>query len=131
MPYSGPPGRNRSRLRSLSPSKPEQISRGARLSPAGLVSLSHCRPERAALALPGAAKDGAGAAPAVYWKLRGANPMASGELQQPTGARSHYLVGNDPKKWRSNVALYSKLRYQDVYPGVDLVYYGNNQPPRI
>src|SRR5207249_3382021 len=32
---------------------------------------------------------------------------------------------NDPKKWHTNVPTYAKVRYKDVYPGIDLVYYGN------
>ena len=41
--------------------------------------------------------------------------------------RSNYFVGNDPKKWRTNVPSYAKVKYKDVYPGVDLVYYGNQR----
>ena len=36
-----------------------------------------------------------------------------------------YFIGNDPKKWRTNVPTYAEVRYSSVYPGVDLVYYGN------
>jgi hypothetical protein len=39
----------------------------------------------------------------------------------------NYFIGNDPTKWRSDVPTYAKIKYQDVYPGVDLVYYGNQQ----
>jgi hypothetical protein len=39
--------------------------------------------------------------------------------------KSNYLIGNDRRKWRSDVPNYAKVRYQNVYPGVDLVYYGN------
>src|SRR5208337_2745882 len=39
--------------------------------------------------------------------------------------KSNYFIGNDPQKWRTNVPNYAKVRYQGVYPGVDLVYYGN------
>ena len=57
--------------------------------------------------------------------LVGANHEASvvgvGELS----SKVNYFVGNDPKKWRSNVSTYAKVRYKDVYPGVDLVYHGN------
>jgi hypothetical protein len=35
----------------------------------------------------------------------------------------NYLIGNDPERWRTGVPSYSKVRYRDVYPGVDLVYY--------
>ena len=39
--------------------------------------------------------------------------------------KSNYFLGNDPRKWRTNVVNYAKVRYENVYPGVDLVYYGN------
>jgi len=39
--------------------------------------------------------------------------------------KGNYLIGNDPKKWHTNVPTYAKVKYEDVYPGVDLVYYGN------
>ncbi len=60
-------------------------------------------------------------------KLLGANPAAeiSGLKQLP--GTSNYFIGNDPKKWRTAVPNYAKVRYQDVYPGVDLVYYGNQR----
>src|SRR5439155_27377544 len=35
--------------------------------------------------------------------------------------------GNDPKKWRTNVSTYAKVKYRDVYPGIDLVHYGNQR----
>jgi hypothetical protein len=58
-------------------------------------------------------------------ELIGANEKAEviglGELP----AKSNYFIGNDPKKWRTNVPNYAKVRYANVYPGVDLVYYGN------
>ncbi len=37
----------------------------------------------------------------------------------------NYFLGNDPKKWRTDVPAYAEVRYQNVYPGVNLVYYGN------
>ena len=38
--------------------------------------------------------------------------------------KANYFLGNDPSKWRTNVPTYAKVRYESVYPGVDLVYYG-------
>jgi hypothetical protein len=40
--------------------------------------------------------------------------------------RSNYFIGNDPKKWRTNVPSYARVKYEGVYPGVDLVYYGDS-----
>jgi hypothetical protein len=60
-------------------------------------------------------------------KLRHANANARvtgvGELE----GKSNYFLGNDPAKWRTNVPTYSKVKYEAVYPGIDLVYYGNQR----
>ena len=37
----------------------------------------------------------------------------------------NYFRGNDPEQWRTGVATYRKVRYQEAYPGIDLVFYGN------
>jgi hypothetical protein len=39
----------------------------------------------------------------------------------------NYLRGNDPRRWRTGVPTYGKVRYHGVYPGVDLVYYGDQR----
>ena len=41
--------------------------------------------------------------------------------------RSNYFIGNNAKKWRTNVPSYARVKYEGVYPGVDLVYYGNQR----
>jgi hypothetical protein len=58
-------------------------------------------------------------------KLIGANaePFVEGRDELP--GKSNYFIGNDPDKWRSDVSRYRLVRYADVYPGIDLVYYGN------
>jgi len=39
--------------------------------------------------------------------------------------RSNYFIGHDPSQWRIDIPHYRKVRYEGVYPGIDLVYYGN------
>jgi hypothetical protein len=58
-------------------------------------------------------------------KLVGANPHAKVSGLEELPGKSNYFIGNDPKKWRTNVPNYAKVKYAYVYPGVDLVYYGN------
>lgn len=60
-------------------------------------------------------------------RLVNANPQAhiSGVGKQL--AQSNYFIGNDPSQWHTRVANYEKVRYAGVYPGVDLVYYGNQK----
>ena len=61
----------------------------------------------------------------VRLALAGANPMPAVEGLDPQPGRSHYLIGNDPGRWQRNVARFGKVKYHQVYPGVDVVYYGN------
>ena len=60
-------------------------------------------------------------------KLVGASPAPHvGGLRELQG-KVNYFIGNDPKQWRTNVPTYAEVKYRNVYPGVDLVYYGNQQ----
>ena len=59
-------------------------------------------------------------------KLVGAQHPAAEALDELPG-KANYFIGNDPKRWRTNVPTYAKVRYRDVYPGVDVVYYGNQR----
>jgi len=52
-------------------------------------------------------------------------PRVSGVDEMP--GRSHYLIGNDPRQWRTGVRNFGRVRYESVYPGIDLIYYGNQQ----
>ena len=60
-------------------------------------------------------------------KFLGANPNVRLEGVEPLPGRSNYFVGNDPSKWRTNIRHYAKVRYEQVYPGIDVVYYGNGK----
>jgi Beta-propeller repeat/Abnormal spindle-like microcephaly-assoc'd, ASPM-SPD-2-Hydin len=53
------------------------------------------------------------------------NPTVTGEDPQP--GKVNYFFGNDPAQWRTNIPTYGRVRYKDVYPGIDLVYYGNSR----
>jgi hypothetical protein len=62
---------------------------------------------------------------AISMSLDGSNAEAkpTGETRLP--GHSHYFLGNDPTRWRSGVSQFSRVRVPEVYPGIDLVYYGN------
>jgi hypothetical protein len=60
-------------------------------------------------------------------KLVGANPAAQLTGFDDLSGKANYFIGNDPKKWRKDVPTYAKVKYRAVYPGVDLVYYGNQR----
>jgi hypothetical protein len=60
-------------------------------------------------------------------KLVGANPQAKAIGEEKLPGKVNYFRGADPTQWSTNVPTYAKVHYQAVYPGVDLVYYGNQQ----
>jgi len=62
---------------------------------------------------------------ALRLSLTGTSPRAQVESLDIQPGESNYLIGNDPSKWRRGVPHFSRVKYQAIYPGVDLVYYGN------
>ena len=75
---------------------------------------------RTATALP-AAKTSA----LIRMRLEGASASAKVSGVSPLPGKSNYFIGNDSSKWRQNIPQFGRVEYQAVYPGVDLVYYGN------
>src|SRR5271169_2365969 len=63
----------------------------------------------------------------LQFRLVGAarNPAAVGEV--PQVGRVNYFIGNNPAKWRRNVPTYAQVRYKNIYPGIDLLYYGSHR----
>jgi hypothetical protein len=53
------------------------------------------------------------------------NPQILGEDRLPWN--NNYFIGNDPAQWRTDVPNYGKIRFTEVYRGIDLVYYGNRK----
>ncbi|MBZ5514778.1 MAG: SBBP repeat-containing protein [Acidobacteriia bacterium] len=63
----------------------------------------------------------------VRLKLIGANPHAKVVGLDELPGKSNYFTGNDPSEWQTNVPSYARVRCESVYPGIDLVYYGNQR----
>ena len=63
----------------------------------------------------------------VRVRLLGADPGASACALEALPTRLNYFLGNDPKAWRTGVPAFARIRYKAVYPGIDLVYYGNQR----
>jgi len=57
----------------------------------------------------------------------GANKEPTLIGQEEQACKSNYFIGNDPQKWHTNISNYAKVAYQNVYPGIDAVFYGNPQ----
>lgn len=61
-------------------------------------------------------------------QMRWRNAQAS--LPEPLDAlpgKSNYFLGNDPQGWRTEVPNYARVRYPEIYPGIDLLFYGNQR----
>jgi hypothetical protein len=63
----------------------------------------------------------------VRMKLLGANTAPQIEGVEQLATTSNYFTGSDPTAWRTNVPSYARVRYAEVYPGVDLIYYGDQR----
>jgi uncharacterized repeat protein (TIGR01451 family) len=58
-------------------------------------------------------------------RLAGANPNAKVTAADLLPGKSNYFLGNDPAKWRRGIPQFARVRYENVYPGINLVFYGN------
>ena len=60
-------------------------------------------------------------------KLEGARRDVAIEGEGELSGKANYFIGREAGKWRRGVALYRAVRYRGVYPGVDVVYYGDGE----
>src|SRR5262245_32183371 len=63
----------------------------------------------------------------VRMQLKGSNPSARVRGDGDLPGKTNYLTGSNPANWRTKVPTYSRVRYDGVYPGIDLIYYGNQR----
>jgi len=54
----------------------------------------------------------------VAQRLSGLNPLLG---------KNHYFIGNNPRLWRTDMPTYSQVEYKNLYPGIDLLFYGNQK----
>jgi hypothetical protein len=64
---------------------------------------------------------------ALRLQLLGANTHAAASGREELPGKANYFIGNDPSQWRTNIPTYAKVRYENVYPGVSLDYYGERE----
>ena len=69
----------------------------------------------------------AASADTLRMSLIGANAKANAVGLAPQPGVVSYFIGNDPKNWRSGIPTYGKVNYGQIYPGVDLIFYGNQR----
>jgi YD repeat-containing protein len=61
---------------------------------------------------------------ALFLDIIGANPNSIPQADTRLGSVTNYFVGNNPANWRTDIPNYGRVKYEEVYPGIDLVYYG-------
>ena len=60
----------------------------------------------------------------IHTKLVGANKNPSITSLEELPGKMNYFIGNDSTKWHTNVPIFQQVQYQNVYPGINLVYKG-------
>jgi hypothetical protein len=82
---------------------------------------------RSSLFSPKANESKAGEAAVVRIALKGAAdaPQIGGVDRLP--GKSNYFIGNNPKKWHTDVPNYAGVELKNVYPGIDLIYHGSER----
>jgi len=98
---------------------------GVQFSARGAGYAVYLTNEEAVLALRRAGNDAG--VDVIRMQLKGAHAALSAQGTDELPGRSNYLIGSDTSQWQTEVPAYARVRYADVYDGVDLVYYGNQQ----
>src|SRR3989344_830104 len=63
----------------------------------------------------------------VHVKLLGAAKEPNIIAEGLQAGRVNYFIGDDPQNWRADVPTYGGIVYQEIYPGIDMKFYGNNR----
>jgi hypothetical protein len=61
---------------------------------------------------------------ALQMQLMGASQNSQIAALDRLPGRSNYFVGNDPSRWLHNVPQFARVQYEEIYPGIDLAFYG-------
>lgn len=63
----------------------------------------------------------------LHFAFENANPTAALTGIEPLPGVINYYKGQDSRKWRLGVKPYAKLQVKSVYPGIDVLYYGDHR----
>ena len=74
--------------------------------------------------------DSESAADVVRMRFPGSNPAPVISGLDRLATRSHRFSGSDPRKWVTGIPNYARVKYADIYPNVDLVFYGHQSELR-
>jgi Beta-propeller repeat len=59
-------------------------------------------------------------------EFQGADHDVVLEPLEPQDAQVNFFEGSDPAKWKRNLTAYGRVRYHNLYPGIDLIFYANH-----
>src|SRR5580658_1619306 len=63
--------------------------------------------------------------PEAILRFVGARPNVQPRATGPQAGTANYIMGLRPEHWHTSIPLYGKIKYRNLYPGIDLIYYGN------
>jgi uncharacterized protein (TIGR03437 family) len=63
----------------------------------------------------------------VRMELVNSNARSKPQLEEPDGAISSYFIGQNEADWKTGIPHYGRVRFRNVYPGIDIIYYGNQR----
>ncbi len=64
---------------------------------------------------------------AVSLEFAGSRPGLRAIAGPELPGKVNYIGGNDPQRWQVGLSTHARVTYPNVYPGIDVVYYGNQQ----
>ncbi len=56
----------------------------------------------------------------------GANEHPEMVAERPLPGKINYLIGRNPARWHTDLPTYGQVRYRDLFPGVDAVFFGKD-----
>jgi hypothetical protein len=63
----------------------------------------------------------------VKMQVVGADTDANAVGLDETEGKTNYFIGNNPADWQTNVSNFKRVKYESIYSGVDMIYYGNGR----
>src|SRR4051812_11882607 len=63
----------------------------------------------------------------IRMRFHGAARFQEAHGAEAVPAVSNYLTGNQSSQYRTGIPQFTKVRYREMYPGIDVVYYGNDR----
>src|SRR5262249_43092906 len=83
--------------------------------------------DQAVLVLAGGGQSSYQSGSVLRMKFRHSNPDAKVSGLDELPGKNNYFIGSDPAKWHSDIPSYAKVKYEELYSGIDLLFYGNQR----